>query len=159
MDRLIKVSGNSLVQKTLGLNGDSTLIALCLIPIEQKQNNSDEILYRTTIAYFYPSEMDENKKFKVDDNNPASVAEHVKNMIRKLRPKCEMADILLELWELAPKAVPNKSDKYYPFETYNPIQRRKVRDVNQLSINSSRVTLIGEAAHAMSPSFISIRKN
>src|SRR5204862_16909 len=33
-------------------------------------------------------------------------------------------------------------------------QRRKVRDINPLSINSwtsSRVTLIGDAAHAMSP--------
>ncbi|GBB88712.1 hypothetical protein RclHR1_15290003 [Rhizophagus clarus] len=157
MDRLIKVSGNSLIQKTLGLNGDSTLIALRLIPIEQNQNyNPDEIHYRATIGYFYPSELDndENENFKVDDNNPASVAEHVKNMIRKLRPKCEMTDILLELWNLAPKAVPNKSDNYYPFKTYNPIQRRKVRDVNPLSINSwksSRVTLIGDAAHAMSP--------
>jgi hypothetical protein len=62
MDRLIKVNGNSLVQKTLGLNGDSTLIALRLIPIEQEQdymnkNNSDELHYRTLIAYFYPSEL------------------------------------------------------------------------------------------------------
>ncbi|EXX74807.1 uncharacterized protein OCT59_023705 [Rhizophagus irregularis] len=88
IDRLIKVNGNSLIQKTLGLNGDSTLIALRLIPIEQVQNfknknNSDELHYRTMIAYFYSSELDneETEKFKVDDNNPASVVEHVKNMI------------------------------------------------------------------------------
>jgi 2-polyprenyl-6-methoxyphenol hydroxylase-like FAD-dependent oxidoreductase len=160
MDRLIKVSGNSLVQKTLGINGDSTLIAFRLIPIEQEQDyknkdNSHEIHYRTTIAYFYPSELDneETEKFKVDDNNPATVVEHVKNMIRKLRPESEMTDILLELWGLAPKAVPKGSENY-PFKTYNPIQRRKVRDIDPLSINSwtsSRVTFIGDAAHAMSP--------
>ncbi|POG64818.1 hypothetical protein GLOIN_2v1671817 [Rhizophagus irregularis DAOM 181602=DAOM 197198] len=74
-------------------------------------------------------------------------------MIRKLRPECEMTDILLELWDLAPKAIPKKSEDYL-FKTYNPIQLRKVRDINPLTINSwtsSRVTLIGDAVHAMSP--------
>ncbi|CAG8778824.1 3085_t:CDS:1, partial [Rhizophagus irregularis] len=64
-----------------------------------------------------------------------------------------MTDVLLELWDLAPKAVPKESQTY-PFKTYNPIQLRKVRDINPLTINSwtsSRVTLIGNAAHAMSP--------
>ncbi|RIA89926.1 hypothetical protein C1645_806002 [Glomus cerebriforme] len=157
MERLIKVHGNSLVQKTLGLNGDSTLIASRLIPIEQEQDkyNSDEIYYRTTIAFFYPSELDndETENFKVNDNDPASVIKHVKHIIQKLRPECEMTDILLELWDLAPKTTPNDPVKY-PFKTYNPIQRRKVKDINPLSVNSwtsSRVTLIGDAAHAMSP--------
>ncbi|CAB5365578.1 unnamed protein product [Rhizophagus irregularis] len=65
----------------LQMLSDSTLIALRLIPIEQ--DNSDELHYRTMIAYFYSSELDneETEKFKVDDNNPASVVEHVKNMI------------------------------------------------------------------------------
>ncbi|POG56050.1 hypothetical protein GLOIN_2v1739515 [Rhizophagus irregularis DAOM 181602=DAOM 197198] len=74
-------------------------------------------------------------------------------MIRKLRPECEMTNILLELWDLVPKAVPKESEDF-PFKTYNPIQLRKVRDINLLTINSwtsSRVTLIGDAAHAMSP--------
>ncbi|POG58495.1 hypothetical protein GLOIN_2v1730144 [Rhizophagus irregularis DAOM 181602=DAOM 197198] len=64
-----------------------------------------------------------------------------------------MTDVLLELWDLAPKAVPKESQTY-PFKTYNPIQLRKVRDINPLTINSwtsSRITLIGNAAHAMSP--------
>ncbi|PKY49016.1 FAD/NAD(P)-binding domain-containing protein [Rhizophagus irregularis] len=157
IDRLIKVNGNSLIQKTLGLNGDSTLIALRLIPIEQEQNfknknNSDELHYRITMFYFYSSELD-NEETEKFNNNPALVVEHIKNMIRKLRPECEMTDVLLELWDLVPKAVPKKSEDF-PFKTYNPIQLRKVRDINLLTINSwtsSRVTLIGDAAHAMSP--------
>jgi hypothetical protein len=94
IDKLIKLNGNSLVQKTLGLNGDSTLIALRLIPIEHEQNyknknNYDELHYRTTIVYVYPREF-ETKRFKVNVNNPALVIEHVKNMIRKLRFKTKM---------------------------------------------------------------------
>jgi hypothetical protein len=88
LDRLIKVHGNSLIQKTYGLNGDLTLIGLCLIPVEQEQNyknknNSNEFHYRTTIGYFYPSKSDNNEteKFKINDNDPVSVIEHVKNMI------------------------------------------------------------------------------
>jgi hypothetical protein len=157
MDRLIKIHGNSLMQKTLGLNGDATFLAFRLIPIENydNKNNSDELYYRTTMAYFYMSELDneETENFNVDDDNPASVIEHVKRMIRKLRPECEMTDILLELWDLAPKTAPQELENL-PFKTYNPVRRRKVRDINPLSIDpwtSSRVTLIGDAAHAMSP--------
>jgi hypothetical protein len=50
---------------------------------------------------------------------------------------------------LASKAVPKESENY-PFKTYNPIHQRKVRDINPSSINT-RVTLIGDAAHAMNP--------
>jgi hypothetical protein len=60
-----------------------------------------------------------------------------------------MTDVLLELWDLVPKAVPKESENYL-FKTYNPIQLRKVQDINPLSINSwtsGRVTLIGDAAH------------
>jgi hypothetical protein len=43
---------------------------------------------------------------------------HVKNIIRKLlRPESEMTDILLELWNLAPKAAVPKESENYPFKT------------------------------------------
>jgi 2-polyprenyl-6-methoxyphenol hydroxylase-like FAD-dependent oxidoreductase len=64
-----------------------------------------------------------------------------------------MTDVMLELWDLVPKTTPNDPVKY-PFKTYNPVQRRKLRDIDPLSVNawtSSRVTLLGDAAHAMSP--------
>jgi 2-polyprenyl-6-methoxyphenol hydroxylase-like FAD-dependent oxidoreductase len=68
---------------------------------------------------------------KVDDCDPASVIEHVKRMIRKLRSECELRDILLIIW-----------------------QRSKKENIDPLSVNawkSSRVTLLGDTSHAMNP--------
>ena len=156
MDKANKIHGNVLARKTLGTKGDSTFMMTRLIPIKQEQNDEkNEPHYRATLVYSYPSELDnvESEKVKVDDNDPASVIEHVKYMIRKSRPKCEMTDVLLELWDLVPKTTPNDPENF-PFKTYNPIQRRKLQDFDPLSVKSwtsSRVTLIGDAAHAMSP--------
>jgi hypothetical protein len=159
VDRLLKIHGNCLAQQTLGLNGDTTFIALRLIPIENYQDGN-EPHYRTTIAFTYPTKLDnvEPDKIKVDDDdNPASIVEHVKQMIQKLRPKCEMTDIMLELWELVPKTTPNDLENCNTFKTYNTIPRKKMQVLNPLSLNSwmkwtsSRVTLLGDAAHAMSP--------
>ncbi|RIA91663.1 hypothetical protein C1645_805098 [Glomus cerebriforme] len=152
MDILLKIHDKCCFQKTLGLNGDVTAVAFRIIPIENYKDK-DEPHYRTTIGYAYPTSLDDDSDKKVDDNDPATVVEHVKLMIRKLRPNCEYTDIMLQLWELVPKTTPNEQDDY-PFKTYNTIQRRKMQDINPLSVNSwktSRVTLIGDAAHAMSP--------
>ncbi|RIA80116.1 hypothetical protein C1645_882342 [Glomus cerebriforme] len=123
MERLIKVHGN-----------------------KQDKYNSDEIYYRATIAFFYPSELDNDKteNFKVNDNDSASVIEHVKYIIQKLRPECEMIEILLELWDLDPKMTPNDPVKY-PFKTYNPIQQRKVKDINPLFVNSWTTNAVQDA--------------
>ena len=119
-----------------------------IIPIEQEKSktNFNEPRYRATLFYIYPSELD-NTELNVDDNGSASVIKHVKHMIRKTRPECELTDILLEIWDFVSSDDP-------AFKTYNPVQRRKIREVNPLSIKSwksSRVTLLGDAAHAMSP--------
>ncbi|UZN99203.1 uncharacterized protein OCT59_000483 [Rhizophagus irregularis] len=105
-----------------------------------------------TLVYSYPSELDnvESEKVKVDDNDPASVIKHVKRLIRTLRPDCELTNLLLELWDLAPKTIPNDP----PFKTYNSIQRRMMRNIDPMSIkswSSNRVVLLGDAAYAMSP--------
>jgi hypothetical protein len=153
MDKLLKIHDNCLCQKTLGLNGDTTFVCLRLIPLENFKDKS-EPYYRTTIAITYPTKFDgEPDSVKVDDDDPSSAVEHAKFMIQKLRPKCEYTDIMLELWELVPKSVQNEQENY-PFKTYNTIQRRKMQDINPSSVNSwktSRVTLIGDAAHAMCP--------
>ncbi|RIA82103.1 hypothetical protein C1645_835879 [Glomus cerebriforme] len=47
-------------------------------------------------------------KIDVDDNDSVSVLEHVKRMTRKLRPKCNLTNIILELWKLVPKTTDTK---------------------------------------------------
>ena len=91
----------------------------------EQNDERNEPHYRATLVYSYPSKFDnivvESDKVKVDDNDPASVIEHVKRLIRTLRPDCELTDLLLELWDLAPKTIPNDPIKF-PFKTYNPLQ-------------------------------------
>ncbi|PKY16531.1 hypothetical protein RhiirB3_428937 [Rhizophagus irregularis] len=45
--------------------------------------------------------------------------------------------------------------EHFPFKTYNPVQRRMMRDIDPMSTikswTSSRVVLLGDSAHAMSP--------
>ncbi|CAI2183552.1 16720_t:CDS:2 [Funneliformis geosporum] len=160
MDRYIKLQGNSLLQKTLGLHGDSSMNIFRLIPIEQEpdynnKSNSNELHYRVTLNYSYPTKLDyiESDKLKVDDNDSASVIEHVKQMIRNFGSEGEFNDILLELWDLVPKSTPNDPEKYQ-YKTYNPTRRRQYYDIDPSSVKpwkSSRVTLLGDAVHAMNP--------
>ncbi|CAI2169889.1 19033_t:CDS:2 [Funneliformis geosporum] len=160
MDRFIKLQGNCLLQKTLGTHGDSSLVIFRLIPIEQEpdyknKSNSNELHYRVTLSYSYTSKLDdvESDKQKVDDNDSASVIENVKQMIRNFVPECEFNEILLELWDLVPKSTPNDPEKYQ-YKTYNPTRRGQYHDIDPSSVKpwtSSRVTLLGDAVHAMNP--------
>ncbi|CAB4473857.1 unnamed protein product [Rhizophagus irregularis] len=152
LDRLITKFNGKGVTQSVGLNGETTVTIFRLIPIEQENyENKNESYYRTTIFFEYPSKLDdvEHDKIKVDDNDPASVVDHVKYMIRKLRPECELTNVILELWDLA---VPKTTSD--PSKTYNPIRRRKMQDIDPLSVNtwtSNRITLLGDAAHTTSP--------
>ncbi|GBC48533.2 hypothetical protein GLOIN_2v1776359 [Rhizophagus irregularis DAOM 181602=DAOM 197198] len=152
LDRLITKFNGKGVTQSVGLNGETSVTIFRLIPIEQENyENKNESYYRTTIFFEYPSKLDdvEHDKIKVDDNDPASVVDHVKYMIRKLRPECELTNVILELWDLA---VPKTTSD--PSKTYNPIRRRKMQDIDPLSVNtwtSNRITLLGDAAHTTSP--------
>src|SRR6201999_2835502 len=107
-DRFIKLNGNGTFQETVGFNGDTTFIIFRRIPIEQENfENKNETYYRATIVYGYPTKLDdEHDEHKVDDEDPASVVNHVKYYIRKLSPACAMTNIVLELWDLVPKTTP-----------------------------------------------------
>ncbi|CAG8567223.1 7363_t:CDS:2, partial [Funneliformis caledonium] len=64
MDRFIKLQGNSLLQKSLGLHGDSSTLLFRLIPIEQEpvyenKGNYNEPHYRVTLNYSYPTKLDD----------------------------------------------------------------------------------------------------
>jgi 2-polyprenyl-6-methoxyphenol hydroxylase-like FAD-dependent oxidoreductase len=116
-----------------------------LIPIEHEQEKDYEPHYEASLSISYPANLDD-VDLKVDD---ISLIGYVKRMIRKLRPECELTDIFLEMWDLASGVNPK-----FPFKTYNHVQRRKLRDIDPLSVNvweSSRVTLLGDAVHAMNP--------
>jgi hypothetical protein len=109
MDRLLNIHDNCLCQKTLVLNGDTTFVAVRLIPIENYKDKN-EPHYRTTITYTYLTKFDDGPdRVDVDDDNPI---EHAKYMIQKLRPKCEYTDIMLELWDLVPKRTSSEQENY-----------------------------------------------
>ncbi|GBB87545.1 hypothetical protein RclHR1_00140049 [Rhizophagus clarus] len=154
MDRIIALNGNFVVHKTFGQDGDTTFSMMRIIPIENditENTPDDQIHYRISLCYTYYTYWDKN--INVDDNNPQSVIDHIKNLIRKRREPCELTDILLELVSLAPVSRPKKHEKTF-YRTYNPLKRRPVQDINPMSVEaweSTRVTLLGDAIHAMNP--------
>ena len=125
IDQLIKIHGNALLQKSLGVNGDWTFQLYRLIPIEHNdKKNFTEPHYRTTLTFAYPAKLDdkESEKIKIDDNDPGSIIDYTKHIIRT---ECELTDIQLKLWDLVPRENPNDSEKY-PFKTYNPTKLKKI---------------------------------
>uniref|UniRef100_U9TWF9 FAD-binding domain-containing protein n=1 Tax=Rhizophagus irregularis (strain DAOM 181602 / DAOM 197198 / MUCL 43194) TaxID=747089 RepID=U9TWF9_RHIID len=105
-----------LVRKTLGTKGDSTLMMTHLIPIKQEQNDEkSEPHYRVTLVYSYPSKLDnvdvESDKVKVDDNDPASVIEHVKRLIRTLRSDCDAVHVMNPILGLGANNAIQDADK------------------------------------------------
>ncbi|PKC02932.1 hypothetical protein RhiirA5_424530, partial [Rhizophagus irregularis] len=78
LDRLIKLNGNGTFQETVGFNGDTTFIIFRRIPIEQENfENKNETYYRATIAYVYPTKLDDkHDEHKVVDEDLASIVNH-----------------------------------------------------------------------------------
>ncbi|KAF0561186.1 FAD/NADP-binding domain-containing protein [Gigaspora margarita] len=146
-DRMMSIYANSLMQKSLGRNGDSFLSMMRYIPIDQ----SDEPIYRVTLSYSYPTNLDIKDNILIDDNDPETVINHAISRIKQLRPPCELTDLMLELLSLVPFSHPGKK---FPFRTYHPPRRRQLRDINPLSVppwKNDRIILLGDAAHAMNP--------
>ncbi|CAG8718885.1 4994_t:CDS:2 [Dentiscutata erythropus] len=146
-DRLMFVYANSLMQKSLGRNGDSFFSMMRFIPIDQ----SDEPSYRVTLGYGYPTNLDIKDNIVIDDKNPEAIIKHAITRIKQLRPPCELTDLMIELFSLVPFSHPGEK---YPFRTYNPPRRRQLRDIDPLSVppwKNDRIVLLGDAAHAMNP--------
>jgi hypothetical protein len=154
VDRIIATIGNCIAQKSCGEDGDNTTSIIRLIPIETnitEDTPDDQIHYRMSMVYTYYSHWDKN--INVDDDNPQSVIDHIKTVIKQHRKPCEFTDILLELILILPVSPPKKHEKKL-FKTYNPIRRRPLQDINPMSIepwDPTRVTLLGDAIHAMNP--------
>ncbi|CAG8774417.1 15548_t:CDS:2, partial [Gigaspora rosea] len=146
-DRLMSVYANAVLQKSLGRNGDSSLLMMRYIPIDQ----SDEPSYRVTFGYSYPTNLDIKDNILIDDNDPESVIKHAISRIKQLRPPCELTDLIIELLSFVPLSYPGEK---YPFRTYHPPRRRQLRDINPSSVppwKNDRIVLLGDAAHAMNP--------
>jgi hypothetical protein len=163
MDRLLAITGNSLCQVTMGPKGDCTFLMFRLIPIDSSNESSR---YRVSFAYSYPSEHHEKNdnwtykddelptsKFPADDENPEAVFNDIKKRIKENRPKGKLTDTFLEFWELAKLRIENDHE-IYPFKTFYPLRRRPLRDIDPGTIDqweTTRVTLLGDAIHAMNP--------
>ncbi|CAG8629482.1 12195_t:CDS:2, partial [Acaulospora morrowiae] len=167
IDKWMPYFRNSLIHESLGPNGDTVFVVLRRIPVESDIENrsDDQIHYRMSMYYSYDTDLDiretESKNsdlnnndsvdFLVNDDDPNSVVRHVIERIKKLRKPCELRDLLIELWECVPLATPENYEKY-PFNTYHAPRRRQMRDIDPLSVEpweTTRVILLGDAAHAM----------
>ncbi|CAB5377447.1 unnamed protein product [Rhizophagus irregularis] len=123
-------------------------------------NNNETSYYRVSFAYSYPSENHEKNdnwtykddelptsKFP-DDENPEFVFNDIKKRIKENRPKGKLTDIFLEFWDLAKSRIENDHENCYP------LRRRPLRDIDPGSVDqweTTRVTLLGDAIHAMNP--------
>ncbi|CAG8713763.1 17454_t:CDS:2, partial [Gigaspora rosea] len=143
-ERLMLTYANAVVQKSIGRNGDKFFSMMRFIPIEQSKETS----YRVTLGFSYPTNLDLKDNISIDDNNPESIIKHAISRIKQLRSSCELTDLMIELFSLVPLSNPGE------FRTYNPPQRRQLRDINPLSVppwKNDRIVLLGDAAHAMNP--------
>jgi hypothetical protein len=150
-DRYIELNGNCTTQVTYGQDGDHTVTIMRLIPIETDIENTpdDQLHYRMGLCYTYYSHWDKN--IDIDDNDTQSVIDHIRNIIKQHRKPCEFTDFLLEFISHVPTSPPKGPEKKFK-RTYNPTRRRKMQDINPMSIEpweSTRVTLLGDAVHAM----------
>ncbi len=88
-----------------------------------------------------------------DDENPEEVFNDIKRRIKENRPEGELTSIILELWDLA--KVRNDNKEKSPFKTtFDQLKKRPLKDIDPLSVKeweTTRVTLLGDAAHAMNP--------
>ncbi|CAG8628173.1 7679_t:CDS:2, partial [Cetraspora pellucida] len=145
--KLMSIYSNSAIQESLGNNGDFHFSLFRFIPV----NQSDEPIYRVTVAYIYPTKLDIKDNISIDDDDPESIIKHTISRIKQLRPPCELTDLLIDLFSSVPFS---HLGEEYPFRTYNPPRRRQFRDVYPLSVppwKNDRIVLLGDAAHAMNP--------
>ncbi|CAG8594785.1 1516_t:CDS:2 [Rhizophagus irregularis] len=133
MDRMLSITGNSLCQVTMGPKGDCTFL---MFQNHEKNDN-----------WTYKDDELPTSKFP-DDENPEFVFNDIKKRIKENRPKGKLTDIFLEFWDLAKSRIENDHENCYP------LRRRPLRDIDPGSVDqweTTRVTLLGDAIHAMNP--------
>ncbi|CAJ0909130.1 9965_t:CDS:2 [Entrophospora sp. SA101] len=150
-------SRDSIFKISLGDRGDNLVTVFRLIPVETKDPQDDDIHYRFTFTYTYPSsfddyDSDDYASFNKENNQPGKVISWVKRMINEKRENSEFVDVVKEMLDITPSKS-GSVGKNHPFENYRP-NKFPLRDLDPKSIERwsvDRVTLIGDAIHAMNP--------
>src|SRR6185369_15727661 len=93
------------------------------------------------LTYHYPSNQDLNLTF---EETPEKLLAFVLDTIRQY-PESEWKQMLLDLWEMAPV-----SKEQADTSEYIPLKKRKLGEVRGIPKTwvASRVTILGDAAHA-----------
>nr|CAG8632798.1 9351_t:CDS:2 [Entrophospora candida] len=161
VERFLKYSGtNNVFRILLGNRGDLIIFLFRLIPIKTKdsQEGQDAIHYRLSILFSCPSLYDNDEQIdKVND--PEKVLNWVKSIVEQ-RGDSEFNEMIKEFINSAPEKPPKIGvggqvvDENYPFMNYNPPRKYLLSDIDPNSIERwtiDRVTLLGDAIHAMNP--------
>ncbi|CAG8736137.1 19711_t:CDS:2 [Cetraspora pellucida] len=153
ISRLQKYTGNSLMNVIMGSYNDCSSQLLRMIPINDEREI--DVRFRMTIIYSYAIHISPNTDDIDRDlykETTAQIINEVKTRIAKTNPEKELTKLLLELWDLVPL---DDSVNPYPFKKFNPPRKKLIRHIDPKSIpiwESTRVTLLGDAIHAMEPS-------
>ncbi|CAI2170861.1 17062_t:CDS:2 [Funneliformis geosporum] len=161
LDRLNAITGKSILKVTIGTNGDCMGCIYRYIPFNSTEVNN-ETRYRISMGYSYLTEQ-KKKNDEVDDKaddlattklpEDDEVVDEIKRRIKEHRPEGELTSIMLELWDLAKTRNEIKEEKY-PHKATFPLINRQLKDIDPLSVKeweTTRVTLLGDAIHAMNP--------
>ncbi|CAG8433923.1 7891_t:CDS:2 [Funneliformis mosseae] len=158
VDRLNAITGKSIMKVTIGTNGDCMGCIYRYIPVDYSDLNN-EPRYRMSMGYSYLTEKN-GVDYKADDlpttklPNDDEVLDEIKRRIKELRPEGELTSIMLELWDLVKTRNEINKEQKYPHKAHYPLISRQLKDLDPLSVKeweTTRVTLIGDAVHAMNP--------
>src|SRR4051812_18965013 len=163
MERFLKyASGNNTIKVSIGDSGDILNVFYRLIPIETK--DSEEIRYRITFLFSYPSSFDDSgdydddgniKNFNKENSQPKQLVNLMKRIITEKREDSEFNNIIKELLDTIPEDPSSfKDGTINPFGNYRPPHKIPLRDIYPKSIERwgiDRITFVGDAIHAMNP--------
>ncbi|CAG8709844.1 18592_t:CDS:2, partial [Racocetra fulgida] len=122
-EKLLAFYNNALMQKSVGINGDTFFSAMRLIPIDQS----------------------------VDDDDPESVMKHTISRIKQLRPPCELTDLMVDIFSLVPTSDPGEKYPFRVYNAPRRRPLRDIDPSSVPPWKNDRVILLGDAAHAMNP--------
>ncbi|KAG9288534.1 hypothetical protein G9A89_000507 [Geosiphon pyriformis] len=163
--KFLSLNDGNLTQISLGLDGHCHFWTMRFRPIfsnlKEVKNENQSRFYHLTITYSFPHIFSNSSQIGVEDipeESSKALLDEVKAMILKTRPACELTNLILEMWSLVKpeevklnSQVNQSSDRN--MNEFIPPRKQSVREIDQIPEfwKSTRVTLLGDAIHAMSP--------